>query len=254
MRRWQIDQSFRRLRHIAVIVAFRHQGTTNGQRRCSTRLNLFAFPMPFVKTAGNRRAEKSVPFFDFPNRGAHSVSAGLFQQIVGENSFPVHRLKIEPAHARRQLQAHRKCLRIGSFGRFDYTGYALVCCSDEDNGRLKHLLLDLLAEFQPAGFEEMLVVREIADTIWRKNRFKTGEVRLLEAYSYSEFGTGEFKKGDVGTAMAQEAAAYGTIPSCLAAENLLDPRLWKLFDRLKKLQKKRQKALAAIPAVISEKI
>src|SRR5262249_50252277 len=129
-----------------------------------------------------------------------------------------------------------------------HRAYALVCCSDEDIPRFKQLMLDLLAEYHPMGFEENLVLTEIGHTIWRKNRFKVGEAQLLDAYSYAKFGTDlDEKKADVGTAMAQDARAYSTIPSCLAAENLLDQRLWKLFDRLKKLQKKRGKALAAIP-------
>jgi len=116
-------------------------------------------------------------------------------------------------------------------------------------------MLDLHAEFQPVGIEENLVLNEIGHTIWRKNRFKVGKPQLMEGYSYAKFAPDrDVEKADVGTAMAQDAAAYGTIPSCLAGENLLDHRLWKLFDRLKKLQKKRGKALVSIPAATTEKV
>ena len=40
------------------------------------------FPFPFVKTVGNGRAEKGVPLVDFPNRVAHIVNGGLFDQIA----------------------------------------------------------------------------------------------------------------------------------------------------------------------------
>jgi len=36
-----------------------------------------------VKTLGDGRAEKRVPFLDFPNRGAYTVSGSLFDQITG---------------------------------------------------------------------------------------------------------------------------------------------------------------------------
>jgi hypothetical protein len=35
-----------------------------------------------VKTLGNGRAEKCVPFLNFPNRVAHTVSGSLFDQIA----------------------------------------------------------------------------------------------------------------------------------------------------------------------------
>jgi hypothetical protein len=40
------------------------------------------FPIPLAKTAGNRRAEKYDSIVDLPNRAAHTVSAGLFDQIT----------------------------------------------------------------------------------------------------------------------------------------------------------------------------
>ena len=110
----------------------------------------------------------------------------------------------------------------------------------------------MLTEYQPSGFEEKLVVREIAETIWRKNRFKASETQVMEAYSYVKSAAQEeAQKRDVGTAMIQDAAAYGTIPGCLAAEHLLDQRLWKLFDRLKKIQKER-KELAGVQVEITQ--
>ena len=45
------------------------------------------FPGPFVKTAGNRRAEKCVPPVNLPNRGAHNFSGGLFDQIAHRTGF-----------------------------------------------------------------------------------------------------------------------------------------------------------------------
>ena len=38
------------------------------------------FPVPFVKMAGNRRAEKGIALVNFPNRVAYNVSASLFEQ------------------------------------------------------------------------------------------------------------------------------------------------------------------------------
>jgi hypothetical protein len=117
-------------------------------------------------------------------------------------------------------------------------GYAKICIEGEDLRPLKALLLDLLAEFKPEGVEENLLVNEIAETRWRKNRFKIAEAKAISAYSYGNFGNGE-EKGDVGFALAQDAGAYGTIPSCLAAEETLDRRLWRHFDRLRRIQKER---------------
>lgn len=116
--------------------------------------------------------------------------------------------------------------------------YSVVCLEGEDINRFKMLLLDLLAHYKPVGFEENLIVKEIAETIWRKNRFKSAEALALHSYRVAE-SEREETAGDVGFAMSQDAAAYGTVPRCLAAENLLDKRLWSLFDRLRKIQKKR---------------
>ena len=117
-------------------------------------------------------------------------------------------------------------------------GYAMVCIEGENDRRLKDLYLHLVVEYRPMGFEENLLVREISKTIWRKNRFQTAEAKAIDAFSYAHF-EGEEKKGDVGLALAQDAGAYGTIPRCLAADEMLDRRLWRLFDRLRKRQKKR---------------
>jgi hypothetical protein len=76
------------------------------------------------------------------------------------------------------------------------------------------------------------------------NRYKAAEAQLLDSYSYAKFRAVEEERADVGTAMAQDAAAYRAIPTCLASENMLNQRIWKLFDRLKKLQKKRQRESA----------
>jgi hypothetical protein len=120
-----------------------------------------------------------------------------------------------------------------------HAAYAKVCLEGEDSTRFKMLQLDLLAEYKPIGFEEKLIVQEIGETIWRKNRFKVAEALTLHSYKFFKAELGE-EKGDVGLAMAQDAAAYGTIPRCLASESLLDRRLWALFDRLRKIQKKRR--------------
>ncbi len=117
-------------------------------------------------------------------------------------------------------------------------GYSRLCIEGEDQMELKKLLLDLLTEFNPSGFEETLLVNEIAQVIWRKNRFKLAEAKAIESYSYGDFGKGE-EKGDFGTAIAQDAGAYCSIPRALAAEALLDRRLWKMFDRLRGLQQTR---------------
>jgi hypothetical protein len=117
-------------------------------------------------------------------------------------------------------------------------GYARVCIEGEDSGRLKALFLDLVAEYKPMGFEEYYLLNEIADSIWRKNRFKAGETNAISSYSY-HLGAQTEEKGDIGFAMAQDAGAYGTIPRCLAAEELMDRRVWRLFDRLRKIQKER---------------
>jgi hypothetical protein len=117
-------------------------------------------------------------------------------------------------------------------------GYATVCIEGEDDGRYKLLWLDLLAEYRPVGFEEKLLVKGIARTIWRQGRFQSAEVLAIHSYSYFKSG-GEDLKGDVALAIAQDAAAYGAIPKSLACDEVLDRRLWRLFDRLRKLQKKR---------------
>src|SRR5262245_21260067 len=65
--------------------------------------------------------------------------------------------------------------------------YAEVCCSNEDRRKFNHLVLDLLAEYRPIGFEEKLLVEEIAQTIWRMNRYKAAEAQLLDSYSYARF-------------------------------------------------------------------
>jgi len=114
----------------------------------------------------------------------------------------------------------------------------MVAIDGEDRGRLKALYLEMFAEYRPMGFEENLLVSEITETIWRKNRFKVAEAKAIDSYRYATFG-GEERKGDVGLALAQDAGAYGTIPRCLAVEEILDRRLWRLLDRLRKLQKER---------------
>ncbi len=116
--------------------------------------------------------------------------------------------------------------------------YAKVCLEDEDLARYKKLLLDLLAEYRPVGFEEKLLVDEIAKTIWRKNRFAAAEALVINSCRYAAVN-GQEEKGDVGFALQQDAAAYGAIPRCLAAEEVLSRRLWTLFDRLRKAQKRR---------------
>jgi hypothetical protein len=116
--------------------------------------------------------------------------------------------------------------------------YAKVCIEGEDEGRRKLLWLDLVAEYKPVVLQENILVNEIADTIWRKNRFKSAEARAIESYSYFKSG-GEDLRGDVALAIAQDLAAYGTIHKSLASEEVLDRRLWRHFDRLRKLQKKR---------------
>lgn len=116
--------------------------------------------------------------------------------------------------------------------------YTKLCLEGEDHSRFEMLLLDLVAEYKPLGFEENLLVSEIAQTIWRKNRFKAAEALAIHSYSFFKH-QGEEHKGDVALALAQDASAYGTIPRCLAAEDVLDRRLWGHFDRLRKLQKKR---------------
>jgi hypothetical protein len=116
--------------------------------------------------------------------------------------------------------------------------YAKVCLEDEDLTRYKALLLDLTAQYQPLGFEEKLLVSEIAKTIWRKNRFESAEALVINSYRYATID-GKEEKGDIGLALQQDAAGYGVIPSCLAAEEVLHRRLWNLFDRLRKAQKRR---------------
>src|SRR5688572_5808522 len=70
-------------------------------------------------------------------------------------------------------------------------GYARVCSDGEDCGRMKALFLDLVTEYGPVGFEEELLISEIAETIWRKNRFKVAEAKVIAAYSYANFGKEE---------------------------------------------------------------
>lgn len=117
-------------------------------------------------------------------------------------------------------------------------GYLTVINDGEDGTRIKRLYLDLLTECQPFGFEETLIVNEIAKVIWRKNRFQAAEAEAIAAYMHGEFGKSN-ERGDVGFALAQDAGSYGVIPKCLAAEEILDRRLWRLFDRLSRLQKQR---------------
>lgn len=121
--------------------------------------------------------------------------------------------------------------------------YAKVLLEGEDESRFKELFLTLLAEYNPVGFQEKLVVHEIAQTIWRKNRFKAAEAMAIHSYSFFR-QEGQEERGNAALAIAQDASAYGVIPRCLTAEELLDRRLWKLFDRLTKLQKKRRRSAA----------
>ena len=116
--------------------------------------------------------------------------------------------------------------------------YATLCLEDEDQTRYKALLLDLLAEYQPRGFEERLLVEEIARTLWRKNRFESAEGLVISSYRYAVID-GVEEKGDVGLALQQDTASYGVVWRCLAAEEVLDRRLWRLFSRLRKVQKRR---------------
>ena len=103
---------------------------------------------------------------------------------------------------------------------------------------MKRIYLELIAEYCPSGFEEKFLIEEIAYTILRKSWFKTGEAQLMSNYQYANFGTGD-EEADLGTAIAQDLGAYGAIPRCLAADEILDRRLWRYFDRLRKLQDKR---------------
>ncbi len=89
-------------------------------------------------------------------------------------------------------------------------GYATVCLEEEDRTRYKGLLLDLLAEYQPRGFEERLLVEEIAKTLWRKNRFESAEGLVISSYRYAVID-GVEEKGDVGLALQQDAASYGVV-------------------------------------------
>lgn len=124
-------------------------------------------------------------------------------------------------------------------------GYANLCLEGEDRVRFKTLLLDVATHYNPSGFEEQLLVLEIAETIWRKNRFKLAEAKAFETYSYSNFGQGE-EKGDVVTALAQDLGSYSVIPGSLATEETLDRRLWRLIDRLKDLQEKKHCSVAEL--------
>src|SRR5262245_62102233 len=63
-----------------------------------------------------------------------------------------------------------------------HSAYAKLCLEGEDSRRFKMLLLDLLVYYKPIGFEEKLIVQEIAETIWRKNRFKMAEALSLHSY------------------------------------------------------------------------
>lgn len=118
-------------------------------------------------------------------------------------------------------------------------GYAKLCIVGEDIKKRKALFLDLWAEFRPRGVQEALLVQEIADVIWRKNRYKLAEAKVIEAYSFADFGRGD-EQGDVGLALMQDAGAYRSIPRCLASEEILDRRLWRHFDRLTEIQKERK--------------
>jgi hypothetical protein len=148
------------------------------------------------------------------------------QQANAQNALRSSGPKTQAGKARSRLNAKK------------HGAYAKICLEGEDITRFKSLQLDLLAEYRPEGFEERLIVQEIAEIIWRKNRFKAAEGLTLNAYTFYKSGQ-VHERGNVGLAMAQDAANYATIPRCLAAEDLLDRRLWTMFDRLRKLQKRR---------------
>jgi len=118
-------------------------------------------------------------------------------------------------------------------------GFARVNIETDDRNRLNVIYLDLLAEFNPEGFEEKLLVQDIAEILLRIGWFRAGEVQAMQQYRFLDYGRGE-EKGDWGTALVQDAGAYGAIPRCLAAEEILDRRLWRYFDRLQKLQARRK--------------
>jgi hypothetical protein len=100
------------------------------------------------------------------------------------------------------------------------------------------LLLDLIAEYQPLGFEEKLLVEEIAKALRRKNRFESAEVLVISPFRYATID-GVEEKRDVGLALERDADSYGVISQCLVAEDFLDRRLWRLLSRLRKAQQRR---------------
>jgi len=63
-------------------------------------------PIPFVKTLGDGRAEKCVPFLDFPNRGAYTAGGRLFEQIT-------HRTGVDRLQDIRFVSVRRKKEHFG---------------------------------------------------------------------------------------------------------------------------------------------
>jgi len=116
--------------------------------------------------------------------------------------------------------------------------YSKIIVDPEEAIQLKSIYLDLIAEYHPKGVLESYLVKEIAELIVRKERYKAAEAQTLNAYRYMRVGH-ETNVGDFGTALIQDAGAYRAIPSCLAAEDRLSHRLESNFEKLINLQAKR---------------
>jgi hypothetical protein len=78
--------------------------------------------IPFPKMPGNGRAEKCVPLLDFPNREAHIVSGGLFDQIT-------HRAGVDRLFDIRLIVVCRKHEHFGGRGDFENLASGLSVAS-----------------------------------------------------------------------------------------------------------------------------
>ena len=153
----------------------------------------------------------------------YSLGVLLYELLVGQTPFDAKEMMQGGLDALRQIIREKEPLRpstklntlqgdarttagkrrqtdVGKLvhqlqGDLDWIVMKRVCIEGEDNGRLKALFLDLVAEYKPTGFEECYLLNEIADTIWRKNRFKAGETSAISAYSY-HLGAQTQEKGD----------------------------------------------------------
>ena len=126
--------------------------------------------------------------------------------------------------ARSKLNA----LRLGIYARS-------TLLPGEDAKKLTQLHQDLVAQHQPVGTGEKLLVDQIAAVNWRQLRFSKVEIGLFHMYR-----TMEGKPGTEAEAFAHDQKNLSIIPKLHAIETSLDRKLYRLIKRLGDLQSNRK--------------